>query len=117
VKEAVAAAPGAAPVLASGAGTRSLAELLTPAIGAFNECIFIHADSARPRMMLAALYPPADSVPEREHDNKTSNEIEFSKITTLYGTMSFRMCPIGMKTWTSACCANSWTKAPFLHWL
>jgi hypothetical protein len=41
----------------------------------------------------------------------------FSLIVTLYGTMSFRMCLIGTRTWTRLLCANSWTRARFLNWL
>ena len=48
------------------AGTRSLEELLTPVMGAFKECVFKHADSEEPRMMLAASYPPADSAPDQD---------------------------------------------------
>ena len=46
--------------------TRSLEELLTPVMGALKECVFKHADSEEPRMMLAASYPPADSAPDQD---------------------------------------------------
>ena len=44
-------------------------------MGTFKECIFTHADTEFLLMMLSALYPPANSVPEREHNNKTSDAI------------------------------------------
>ena len=61
---------------ASGAGTRSLEELVTLVMGTFKECIFKDVDIEYLLMMLAALYPPANSVPDKEHDNDTSTAIE-----------------------------------------
>jgi hypothetical protein len=53
-------------------------------MGTNQQCIFTQKACENERFMIMALYPPAASKPDREHDNETSREI-----AVVVGNMQF----------------------------
>lgn len=44
--------------------------------GKITPCIFKHKDSEDKNVLILSSYPPSESVPTAEHENRTSNEIQ-----------------------------------------